>query len=121
MSELRWRGFCPSVRQTEQLVREVAAGSMLQTAARPVTPDPDIERLEADLRDSLGTKVSLIAGRRGGRITITWYDEESGPGDHVVQAAHIGGNYRGSRCHRLLDHQWLAFPLARKDEHLCCP
>jgi ParB family chromosome partitioning protein len=65
-----------SVRQTEQLVREVAAGSMLQTAARPVATDPDIERLEADLRDSLGTKVSLIAGRRGGRITITWYDED---------------------------------------------
>lgn len=65
-----------SVRQTEQLVREVAAGSQLQSAARPQEADPDIERLEADLRDALGTKVSLMAGRRGGRITITWYDDE---------------------------------------------
>lgn len=65
-----------SVRQTEQLVREVAAGSQLQSAARPQAADPDIERLEADLRDALGTKVSLMAGRRGGRITITWYDDE---------------------------------------------
>jgi hypothetical protein len=32
--------------------------------------------LEADLRDALGTKVSLMAGRRGGRITISWYDDE---------------------------------------------
>jgi ParB family chromosome partitioning protein len=65
-----------SVRQTEQLVREVAAGSQLQSATRPAEADPDIERLEADLRDALGTKVSLMAGRRGGRITITWYDDE---------------------------------------------
>jgi len=65
-----------SVRQTEQLVREVAAGSRLQAAPNTAVADPDIERLEADLRDALGTKVSLIAGRRGGRITITWYDED---------------------------------------------
>ncbi|MFN8623492.1 MAG: ParB/RepB/Spo0J family partition protein [Chloroflexota bacterium] len=65
-----------SVRQTEQLVREVAAGSKLQRAARATAPDPDVERLESELRDSLGTKVSLIPGRRGGRITITWYDED---------------------------------------------
>ncbi len=65
-----------NVRQTEQLVREVAAGSQLQAAGRSVEIDPDIERMEADLRDALGTKVSLIAGRRGGRMTITWYDDE---------------------------------------------
>jgi ParB family transcriptional regulator, chromosome partitioning protein len=65
-----------SVRQTEQLVREVAAGSKLQRASRVVNPDPDVERLEAELRDALGTKVSLNPGRRGGRITITWYDED---------------------------------------------
>ncbi len=65
-----------NVRQTEQLVREVAAGSQLQAAGRSVQIDPDIERMEADLRDALGTKVSLIAGRRGGRMTITWYDDE---------------------------------------------
>jgi ParB family transcriptional regulator, chromosome partitioning protein len=65
-----------SVRQTEQLVREVAAGSMPRRSPRSAPVDPDIERLEADLREALGTKVSLAAGRRGGRITITWYDED---------------------------------------------
>ena len=65
-----------SVRQTEQLVREVAAGSKLRTGPRASPTDPDVERLETDLRDALGTKVTLTAGRRGGRITITWYDED---------------------------------------------
>jgi ParB family chromosome partitioning protein len=65
-----------SVRQTEQLVREVAAGSSLRGSPAVATPDPDLERLEADLRDALGTKVALNPGRKGGRITITWYDED---------------------------------------------
>jgi ParB family chromosome partitioning protein len=66
-----------SVRETEQLVREVASGSALQRAAGPAAQtDPDIERLEASLRDVLGTKVTVTPGRRGGRITITWYDED---------------------------------------------
>ena len=37
---------------------------------------PDVERVEEDLRRSLGTKVRLTRTRRGGRITIEYYGDE---------------------------------------------
>jgi len=66
-----------SVRETEELVRRLRDGA----ADRPrrETPrqlDPDMERVEEDLRRSLGTKVSLSRSRRGGRIVIEYYSEE---------------------------------------------
>jgi ParB family chromosome partitioning protein len=66
-----------SVRETEQLVREVAAGAAIRReAASTRVTDPDIERLEMRLRESLGTRVTVTPGRRGGRITITWFDDD---------------------------------------------
>ena len=65
-----------SVRQTESLVaasREEAPGT---TKARAREADPDIQHMEAQMREALGTKVSIASGRKGGRITITWYDDE---------------------------------------------
>jgi ParB family chromosome partitioning protein len=38
--------------------------------------DPDMERVEEDLRRALGTKVSLARSRRGGRIVIEYYSDE---------------------------------------------
>ena len=38
--------------------------------------DPDLERVEEDLRRALGTKVSLARSRRGGRIVIEYYSDE---------------------------------------------
>ena len=38
--------------------------------------DPDLERVEEELRRSLGTKVSLARSRRGGRIVIEYYSDE---------------------------------------------
>ena len=38
--------------------------------------DPELERVEEDLRKSLGTKVSLTRSRRGGRIVIEYYSDE---------------------------------------------
>jgi ParB family chromosome partitioning protein len=32
--------------------------------------------MEARMRDALGTKVTIQSGRKGGRITIAWYDDE---------------------------------------------
>jgi ParB family chromosome partitioning protein len=66
-----------SVRETEELVRRLRDGS----AERPRHAttrqlDPDLERVEEDLRRSLGTKVSLSRSRRGGRIVIEYYSEE---------------------------------------------
>ncbi|MFN8519168.1 MAG: ParB/RepB/Spo0J family partition protein [Chloroflexota bacterium] len=69
-----------SVRQTEQLVRAEA-----KAAATPGTPpaprrtaddDPDLDRMTAHLRETLGTKVVLSPGRKGGRIIIDWYESD---------------------------------------------
>jgi len=64
-----------SVRQVEELgrrLREPAA-----TVERPDRrPDPELERVEEDLRTALGTKVTLARSRRGGRIVIEFYSDE---------------------------------------------
>jgi len=67
-----------SVRQTEELVRRLRE----PRETRPSTAaarDPELERVEEDLRRALGTKVRLARSRRGGRIVIDYYtDEELG-------------------------------------------
>jgi ParB family transcriptional regulator, chromosome partitioning protein len=66
-----------SVRQTEELVRRLR-----QPRPEPAPAsagrrlDPDLERVEEDLRRALGTKVSLARSRRGGRIVIEYYSDE---------------------------------------------
>jgi ParB family chromosome partitioning protein len=66
-----------SVRQTEELVRRLRVPRVIPAAA-DVAPrlDPDLERVEEDLRRSLGTKVTLARSRRGGRIIIEYYSDE---------------------------------------------
>ncbi len=65
-----------SVRQTEQLVQTSrdAMGEPRRKVEREI--DPDIAHMEAQMREALGTKVTIASGRKGGRITITWYDDE---------------------------------------------
>lgn len=67
-----------SVRETEELVRRLReprpVPSGPSSAVRPA--DPDLERVEEDLRRSLGTKVSLARSRKGGRIVIEYYSDE---------------------------------------------
>ena len=66
-----------SVRQAEELVRrlrEPRQPSEAPPAARRL--DPDLERVEEDLRRRLGTKVSLSRSRKGGRIVIEYYSDE---------------------------------------------
>ena len=68
-----------SVRQTEELVRRLREPKPVSTDAPAPTSaprDPDLERVEEDLRRSLGTKVSLARSRRGGRIVIEFYSDE---------------------------------------------
>ena len=66
-----------SVRQTEELVRRLREPRPIAAEAAPkAAPDPDVERVEEDLRRSLGTKVRLTRTRRGGRITIEYYGDE---------------------------------------------
>ena len=66
-----------SVRQTEELVRRLRAPKPEPQAEPPARRlDPDLERVEEDLRRSLGTKVSLAKSRKGGRIVIEYYSDE---------------------------------------------
>ncbi len=66
-----------SVRQTEEFVRrlrEPRTTSPAQPARSAL--EPELERVEDDLRHALGTKVHLARTRRGGRIVIEYYSDE---------------------------------------------
>ena len=65
-----------SVRQTEELVRRLREPRPSRWSGPNAHVDPDLERVEEDLRRSLGTKVSLARSRRGGRIVIEYYSDE---------------------------------------------
>jgi ParB family transcriptional regulator, chromosome partitioning protein len=65
-----------SVRQTEELVRRLRTPRPVRTAVEPARLDPDLERVEEELRRSLGTKVTVARSRRGGRIIIEYYSDE---------------------------------------------
>ena len=65
-----------SVRQTEELVRRLRTARPVRTAVEPARHDPDLERVEEELRRSLGTKVTVARSRRGGRIIIEYYSDE---------------------------------------------
>ncbi len=63
-----------TVRQTEDLVRKM--GGTRSAPANPKTVDPEIESLEERLRASLGTRVILRHGKKGGSLTIHYYSDE---------------------------------------------
>ena len=68
-----------SVRQTEELARRLRDAHEPKPGAEASVDratDPDLERVEEDLRQALGTKVSLARSRRGGRIVIEYYSDE---------------------------------------------
>lgn len=65
-----------SVRQTEQLVRQQPRPATTPTTSSPRPGDPDLEHMTARLRETLGTKVVLTPGRKGGRIIIDWYESD---------------------------------------------
>jgi ParB family chromosome partitioning protein len=64
-----------SVRQTEELVRRLTAGT--QAKKRPeIVQTPESRALEDQFRRSLGTKVNLYRSKRGGRLVIYFFSEE---------------------------------------------
>lgn len=63
-----------NVRQTEELVRKLS-GEKPVRKTKPAVP-ADIAELEERLRSSLGTKVTLRSGRKGGTLTIHYYSNE---------------------------------------------
>jgi ParB family transcriptional regulator, chromosome partitioning protein len=65
-----------STRETEELVRRLREPRVEKPAAVASARDSELERVEEDLRRSLGTKVTLARSRKGGRIIIEYYSEE---------------------------------------------
>ncbi len=65
-----------SVRQAEELVRRLREPRVPAVVAAAPRLDPDLERVEDDLRRRLGTKVTLARSRKGGRIIIEFYSDE---------------------------------------------
>jgi ParB family chromosome partitioning protein len=63
-----------NVRQTEELVRKYNGERLV---GKPLTPQsPEVADLEERLRTSLGTKVALRSGKKGGSVTIYYYSGE---------------------------------------------
>lgn len=65
-----------SVRQTEEAVRRLLGQGTLRPQERPRRFDADTQDLEERLRRALGTKVSLLRSRKGGRLTVYFYSDE---------------------------------------------
>ena len=64
-----------SVRQTEELTRRLMAEPEPPKQVEPTSPE--IQALEEDFRETLGTKVKLFRGRKGrGRLVIHFFSEE---------------------------------------------
>ncbi len=63
-----------SVRQTEELVRKLA-GQKPVKAKKPIR-SADVNDVEKRLQRSLGTKVALKHGKKGGTVTIYYYSGE---------------------------------------------
>ena len=64
-----------SVRATEELVLRLREPRE-PAAKADERRDPDLERVEEDLRRALGTRVRLARSRKGGRIVIDYYSDE---------------------------------------------
>lgn len=65
-----------NVRQTESLVKRLR-GQKNQVPAKPKPESPELKALEEELRNSLGTKVSLKqTGSGKGSLTIHFYSDE---------------------------------------------
>jgi len=64
-----------SVRQTEEYVRS-KSGEKKSTKKKPTSRSPEETALEDQLREKLGTRVTLKRGRKGGTITIRFFSDE---------------------------------------------
>jgi ParB family chromosome partitioning protein len=63
-----------NVRQTEELVKRL--GGEKAPAVPQKAPPPEVTELEERLRTSLGTKVTMRHGKKGGTVTIHYYSDE---------------------------------------------
>ncbi len=63
-----------SVRETEKKVNEVLAGGSIKKDK--VEADPNVEKLEKELRDKIGARVQIRSKRNGGSIVIDYSSQE---------------------------------------------
>ncbi len=73
LGEVLSRGL--SVRATEALARKMVRPTG-HARARLRGGDPDVAHIAGELRSSLGTKVEILRGRRGGRIVLSFYSDD---------------------------------------------
>ncbi len=69
--EIKRRGI--SVRQAEALVQQLKKSPDLKKPSPPAPVNPDLNRVEDRLRQSLGTKVKLTQQGKSGEIRIAYY------------------------------------------------
>ncbi|BCX04911.1 MAG: chromosome partitioning protein ParB [Candidatus Roseilinea sp.] len=74
LDEIKKHGL--NVRQTEELIRRMNSPKTTPKKAERDREWQGAKEYEARLRDALGTKVSLVRGRKGGRIVIEFYSDE---------------------------------------------
>jgi len=70
-----------TVRQVEELVKKMVAGSkenagQSRASKTQTKRSPEIDALESDIRQSLGTKVNIQKGPKGGKVIIHFYSDE---------------------------------------------
>ncbi len=63
-----------NVRQSEELVRKLKGQK--EKKSKKVESSPEIQHIQDRLQDSLGTKVKVQHGAKGGRITLYYYSDE---------------------------------------------
>ncbi|MFW6182959.1 MAG: ParB/RepB/Spo0J family partition protein [Chloroflexota bacterium] len=64
-----------SVRQTEALVRKLTSAARPRSREKQRTP-PEVVALESQFQQSLGTRVNIQKGSKGGRVVIHFYSDE---------------------------------------------
>jgi len=75
-----------SVRETERLVKSILEGGNTKPAKKAATPNADIRRLEIEVSEKLGAKVSVDHSAKGsGKLVITYnsLDELDGILKHI--------------------------------------
>ena len=63
-----------SVRETEKLVSEQGKGKKRRPAAK--TKNPDVARVEEELKEVLGTRVAINQNGKKGKIEIEFFSKE---------------------------------------------
>ena len=65
-----------SVRQLELLATRAARATPARAKARATVRDPNVVAAEEELQRSLGTKVRIVQGRKGGRLELHYFSDE---------------------------------------------